>query len=438
MISNTIDESYSTLELIDDLVKGITEIAPSNLVRVSGKCKGQVSKTWISKNIFNKAGAYLSKVRQWISNPNNDNYNPDFKFALGDLNNIIDNLRSYATEWRENIDRIIELKEKYSQFNNLKFTPHQQYDIYNPNLKEDFFSNLGDKIDSKKSNYWLGFLCADGYTQQGRQLGITLSHKDRSHLIKFCRDIGLDPVQKVVDFERELKGKTYKQSRVLFGCKPIINDLLALDYKGVPDYIKNSLDASKDPDALSWLFGLYDGDGQQGKTSIYSTKRDLLEQIRVSFNAPNKVYKVKNPRIMLDVKGFPKLDSHGDPMLTKTLYVLRLGPSLFNKMMDNYRDSMPRKRRYFDERIDAVEKLKKIFNNNKELLQELINLLPRSQILTILRNSFGISYSALKNLIDQWNINLPSVGYWNTREGKIKRQIPQWFKDATGYLGENP
>lgn len=271
----------------------------------------------------------------------------------------------------------------------------------------------------------MGFLSADGYIQQERQLGITLSRKDRNQLVKFSQEIGLDPIQKVVDFEREINEKIYELSRVTFGCKPLVNDLLALDYKWVPDYIKNSVDASRDSNDLSWLFGLYDGDGQQGKISIYSTRREVLEQISNSFNVPNKVRKAKNPRIRVDVNGYPKFDSEGSPMLTKTLYVLRLGPSLFNKMMDNYQDSLPRKRKYFDERIDATERLKELFDNNKDLLQELISSLPRTQILTVLRNSFGISYTALKNLIKQWDIDIPSPGYWNTREGKDKRQIPQ-------------
>lgn len=427
---------YSTLQFIDNLIREITNIAPSDLVRISGKSAGKISLTWVSKNIFKRPGGYLSKVRQWILNPNNDNYNPEFKFALSDLDTVMESLKYYAREWRESIKECCVIFDLYSLLNNLKQVPNQQFHIYNPNLNFRFFSNINDRVNNKKTNYWLGFLCADGYTQKGYSLGITLSRKDRDQLIRFCQDIGLNPSQKVKNFERELNGKIYEQSRVTFGCKPMIINLLELNYKEVPEFIKNSRDASNDSDALAWLFGLYDGDGQQGKTSIYSTKRQLLEQIRTSFNVPNEVYKAKDPRIALDVYGYPKLDSHGDPVLTKTLYVLRLGPSLFNKIMDNYRDSMPRKRKYFDERIDAAIKLKRLFSNKRELLQGLVDQLPTTQIMLILQKTIGVSRNALYNLIDEWNIVLPPVGYWNTKEGKSKKQFPQWFIDTVGYIGE--
>jgi len=428
---------YSTIRFIDDLIREITNIAPSNLIQISGKSAGKVSLTWVSKNIFKRPGGYLSKVRQWISNPNSDNYNPEFKFALSDLKTVMENLKHYAREWGVSIKEYCVVFELYSLLNNLKHVPHQQFHIYNPNLNFRFFNNINNRMNSKKINYWLGFLCADGYTQRGDHLGIILSRKDRDQLIRFCQDIGLDSSVKVKNFEREIDGKIYKQSRLTFCCKPIVSDLLKLNYKEVPDFIKKSRDASMNSDALAWLLGLYDGDGQQGKTSIYSSKRHLLEQIKTSFQVPNKVYKAKNPRKALDINGNPKLDSYGNPVLTRTLYVLRLGPSLFNKIMDNYRDSMSRKRQYFDERIDAGIKLKKIFSNKRELLQELVDQLPTSKILLILQKTIGVSREALYNLIFEWNIVLPPVGYWNTREGKSKKQIPQWFIDTVDYIGES-
>lgn len=49
---------------------------------------------------------------------------------------------------------------------------------------ESFF----EKIDSEEKAYWLGFIYADGYIT-GESLGITLSEKDKDHLVKFSKSI---------------------------------------------------------------------------------------------------------------------------------------------------------------------------------------------------------------------------------------------------------
>lgn len=414
---------FSTLDFINELVYELTNIAPSNLIRTSGLSKGRLSYIWVSKNLFQKAGNYLSKIRQRIVNPNDEKYNPDFKFSLEDLNILMEKLKFFAREWQEANNKCKNIVESYISLNKgLKQTPHQQWDIYNPRLREDFFRDI-----NKKGSYWLGFLCADGYLIQNKQVGITLMRKDKDQLVRFCCDIGLDPISKIKDFERERNDNIYELSRVTFGCRPIVNDLLELKFKEVPQFIKNLPNASTDSKALSWLYGLFDGDGQQGKTALYSTKKKLLDQIKTCFNVPNNILKAKNPKVRLDRMGEIKFGEDGEPLKTKTLYVLRLGPILFNRMMSATKETMPRKRNIFDEKIDATTKLKTIFNNKRELLQELVDHLPRTKITSILNNNFRISRTALYNIIDEWGINIPPAGYWNSEEGKLNLKTRKWF-----------
>jgi hypothetical protein len=116
-------------------------------------------------------------------------------------------------------------------------------------------------------------------------------------------------------------------------------------------------------------------------------------------------------------------------MRSKGLYALWLTPLIFNKMMESYKDSMPRKRKIFDERISAEGKIKNFFENDKDLLQELVNRLPRTQIINYLRKVIGVSKEALYNLIQEWDIKIPRAGYWNSKEGQLRKNsgLPSWF-----------
>ena len=60
-----------------------------------------------------------------------------------------------------------------------------KYNSRKYSLKESFFS----KINSESKAYWLGFLYADGYVSQGKNIGITIANSDRKHLEKFNKSI---------------------------------------------------------------------------------------------------------------------------------------------------------------------------------------------------------------------------------------------------------
>lgn len=416
-------DEYATLDFINDMIDEITKISPSELIKISGPSKGKVPKSWISKNIFNKAGDFLKKVGQWIKNPNSNNYNPDYKFAEEILEDVKTNLERFEKELYTNGEKCFKLVEKYSKINDLKKTSHQQWHIHNPDLNIKFFNDINEA-----SAYWAGFLGSDGYIAKGYSIGISLSAKDDSQLRRFCDSLGLG-YEKIKYYDKIYRGKTYKMCRITLGVVDITNALKELKFKELPSFFNEIEDAPNDPVALSWLLGRYDGDGQQGKTVLYSSNKDLLENIRDRFNIKNTVKKTKEKAILRHDDGTPKLDGNGNVMRSKGLYALWLSPVIFNKMMESYKGSMPRKRQTFDERINAEGKLKDFFENNKELLQELIDTLPTTHIISSLRKVLGVSREALYNLIEEWDIKIPPTGYWNSHEGKLRKNYgpPSWF-----------
>ncbi len=147
------------------------------------------------------------------------------------------------------------------------------------------------------------------------------------------------------------------------------------------------------------------------------------------FFPPDTVKKTREKVVLKYDDGTPKFDENGNVRHSKGLYALWLSPVIFNKMMESYKGSMPRKIKVFDERIDAEGKIKDFFENNKELLQELVNTLPRTQIISSLRKALGVSREALYNLIEEWDIEVPPTGYWNLQEGKLRKNSvpPSWF-----------
>ena len=66
----------------------------------------------------------------------------------------------------------------------------------NKHLKSHFF----EQLSSITKTYWFGFLCSDGSITGGNdrsrkryQISIEISEKDKNHLVKFCRTLGLNP-----------------------------------------------------------------------------------------------------------------------------------------------------------------------------------------------------------------------------------------------------
>ena len=91
---------------------------------------------------------------------------------------------------------------------------------------DDYFEN----IDTENKSYWLGFLFADGYVRnRGNSFNIelTLSSKDREHLIKFKNDIESNCEIKDSCIRRTYKGKQveYYSSGLMISSSKMFEDL---------------------------------------------------------------------------------------------------------------------------------------------------------------------------------------------------------------------
>ena len=206
-------EKYDTLQLINDLV-----IKLGSLPKAS--------------KLLGFGSTYLSDLKQRITNPKVRGYNPNYKFSLNNLKNFKIRLEKNLGERAKYCLFLIEQYIKYN--NNLKQYSNQQY---RSDLKASFFK----EIDTLEKAYWLGFLCADGEVKlyyKGKpwyRISIELSIKDREHLEKFCRSIGLIPSELIKKRDRFKKynGKIrkYQMVYVRFRCKPMAEDLLRLGFK---------------------------------------------------------------------------------------------------------------------------------------------------------------------------------------------------------------
>ena len=322
MNDNEEKNNYPTIDFIDDLLLEL-EIQQKEL-----------------SILFGKKNRYIDDTKNRMRNPTHPKYYPNFMFSLENIQILKKNIKNKYPEKKHNCYKFI---NKYIDLNeDLKKYAKQQYHFYHPNLKANYFR----EIDTKTKAYWLGFFCADGFISKNRygRLGIELSNKDKKHLIKFCKIIGLE-VSFIKERTRiiEYKEKLMKYHTVVidFWCKPIYEDLISYDFKNFP-----ALDSSEL--YLSWLLGLYDGDGFQGKTMICSRTKELLIEIKNYFKIK---YEIRDYYYDSDVGYHLRIKKDNKDTilknLTRLLFLLTLGAELFNLMMDNYQDSLKRKRRYF-------------------------------------------------------------------------------------------
>jgi hypothetical protein len=118
--------------------------------------------------------------------------------------------------------------------------------------------------DTTESMYWIGFLLADGWFDfRKNYIGLTLSIKDKSHVMKLCEF--LDSVA----YEEETHGEygTFKMWRTTKRDKDTFN-LLTTKYGILPKKTYNpptklisNLDVISDDLFLSFMIGFFDGDG---------------------------------------------------------------------------------------------------------------------------------------------------------------------------------
>ena len=201
---------------------------------------------------------------------------------------------------------------------------------YHPNLKENYFH----KINTKEKAYWLGFLFADGYIETRNnlpfRLGLEIGQDEEFIVDRFIQALGLNP---------EAKKYIKRSNTVLirFANKSIVNNLV--HHGVIPRKSKlielPNLDSRKL--YLAFLLGFFDGDGKTGTTRIVTGSLKFLEHIQEKYNLNFKIYRKNSP-------GYFKGNLIGGKG-----YSMCLGAKLFNEMMENYKESMPKKRKLFRE-----------------------------------------------------------------------------------------
>lgn len=130
--------------------------------------------------------------------------------------------------------------------------------------KYNYDRNKFSSIATEEDAYWLGFITADGCIIDNRCLQIKLAAKDREHLVKFCKYMGLTSNETDEIIKNEFGGAYTKDNptNVVKICSQEIVKNLA--DKGIESrksgkekpYICSNLELEK-----AYIRGLIDGDG---------------------------------------------------------------------------------------------------------------------------------------------------------------------------------
>ncbi|MFX1313743.1 MAG: hypothetical protein ACFFHD_14225 [Promethearchaeota archaeon] len=295
---------------------------------------------------------YFERLKSRINNPNDSDYNPQFKFSREGLNKFKDTLNLFLGNQSEKCIKYILKYEKLNQ--DLKDYSNQQY-----NLKNSHAFINSEILDTF---YWLGFLYADAYiSKKYYRVDFEISSNDSERVDAFAQFIGLDS-KYIHDRERILFHNgvpiLYNMTFVRPVCKPMVTDLCNLGYclkkasrKNLPKFVIDLITEAKHKNwrnwqisqegkkATTWLLGFYDGDGSYygfHTARIRSVSKNLLKQIKNYFDIPNQIRTVIEPDtecLIFDYK-----------ILLKGYYQLNLGGLLFRSMLQNYKKSMVRKR----------------------------------------------------------------------------------------------
>jgi hypothetical protein len=203
-----------------------------------------------------------------------------------------------------------------------------------PNLRVDYFQT----IDTKENAYWLGFLYADGFLTRNKSgtiyIRLELSRNDEDIIDKFCQCLGLEKSKK--EYRRHEETDSVEMR---FACRKMVYDLFR---HGLTFRKSKTLELPPLPNReveLAFLLGYYDGDGKQNSTEVASGSLRFLEQVKGRFRLPYRIQVERSEKKI-----------YGRKIKEGTEYRLWLGVGLFKEMLENYTDSMDRKRRPWTER----------------------------------------------------------------------------------------
>ena len=284
---------------------------------------------------------------------------------------------------------IKDLEKKY----NLEGRETYRDSKIHPNLNREYFN----VINTKEKAYLLGFLYADGWVVQRKDsskiMGINVNPKDENIIDYFINCVNANISKK--SYYTDNRGKDIVHLDICDQrfCNSLIIQGIIPKKSNIIEYPK-FIDREK---SLSFLLGFFDGDGTQGTTRITCGSKKFLEMIKKTFNISYKIDKDKRK---------------------KHSYFLHLGAELFNEMLDNFKNSLPRKRirlRSIEERLEhskegsSKKRLSGILSDVKR--DELKNLVWKMPLKDI-GKKYGCSGRAISKKCDRLNIKKPPLGYW--------------------------
>lgn len=275
---------------------------------------------------YNKLGILVGRNKSYIKYKKSVcKENPSYFFSKKDLNLMKKNLKMNNCLTNE----VIKLFETYEENDLIKDNNYKIFK-YHPNFKIDYFK----KINTKQKAYFLGLIFADGSISKKANKDLTFeigfSNKDKILLLKFSKAIRYEK-----KYIKKRKNKNYWRINInsnLF-CKSLINHGMIAGREKTYNIKLPSLN-SRDL-YLAFLLGFFDGDGTANTTRITTASLDFLEEIKSKFNIifnPKKVEsKFKDKR----------------KVYSGYAYIMYLGGRFFNELLDNYSDSLQRKRKRF-------------------------------------------------------------------------------------------
>lgn len=163
-------------------------------------------------------------------------------------------------------------------------------------------TDIFKQIDTKEKAYWLGFIAADGCiykrnnNKSGSFLVISLSRKDKNHLIKFKEFMGSNVP--ILDFIQDKGYSNHTEmSKIIINSTDLVNDLCLL---GITNKKSLTLKPPKiNPQYyLPFIKGYFDGDGSLYKIKStnnwglnFEGTKEMLEWIADVLHLNNKLEK---------------------------------------------------------------------------------------------------------------------------------------------------
>jgi hypothetical protein len=131
---------------------------------------------------------------------------------------------------------------------------------------------------SLESYYWLGFLCADGHFSKTNRLNVTLSAKDKMHLINLAKFLEL-PVEIVQDIKNK---NNYALSRIVIMDTETISKLKTT-YKISSNKTENpvNIKSLNYEQLISFKIGFIDGDGS---IQFQTRRKDVKISVKLHAN----------------------------------------------------------------------------------------------------------------------------------------------------------